>query len=189
MKHNLPAPSQAWGSDIDRRLAALESQVRLYDNKLSNSTDSLTALTQRVSANGVAQPFSFTEGRSTITLDGDFSNQLYTRQLDWGEAGSFMLVAISGFVTVRLRDSITPSSTMYMVYSQITGAEGYGYSVMVPVNGSTLGASISYTSLISYDERYNPSISISLSGLRTDEYLVSGSVTNTLQISVAGVRY
>lgn len=38
MKHNLPAPSQAWGSDIDRRLAALESQVRLYDNKLSNST-------------------------------------------------------------------------------------------------------------------------------------------------------
>mgnify|MGYP006972163907 CR=1 FL=1 len=189
MKHNLPAPSQAWGSDIDRRLAALESQVRLYDNKLSNSTDSLTALTQRVSANGVAQPFSFTEGRSAMTLDGDFSNLLYTRHLDWGEAGSFMLVAISGFVTVRLRDGITPSSTMYSIYARVTGEEGYGYSVMVPVNGSTLRATISYTTLLSYDEGYNPSININLSGLRTDNYLVSGSVTNTLQVSIAGVRY
>lgn len=189
MKHNLPAPSQAWGSDIDRRLAALESQVRLYDNKLSNSTDSLTALTQRVSANGVAQPFSFTEWRSTMTLDNDFSNQLYTRQLDWGEAGSFMLVTISGFVSVRLRDGITPSSTMYKIYTSVTGTEGYGNTVMVPIGGLTLGGSISYTTLIRYNERYNPSINISLGGLRTDNYLVSGAETNSLQVSVAGVRY
>lgn len=189
MKHNLPAPSQAWGSDIDRRLAALESQVRLYGNKLSNSTDSLTALTQRVSANGVAQPFSFFESRGGLILDGNFDNLIYTRQLDWGEAGSFMLVTISGFVTVRLRDGITPSSTMFNVYTHVTGTEGYGYAVMVPINGLTLGGTISYTSLIRSNEGYNPSINISLSGLRTDSYLVSGAETNILQVSVAGVRY
>ena len=87
MKHNLPTPSQAWGSDIDRRLANLESLVRVHDNKLTNSSDTLSALVQSNAANGVAQPFSFTETRTKLIYNPDqyyFGNTVYSRQLDWG---------------------------------------------------------------------------------------------------------
>ena len=57
MKHNLPQPSQAWGSDINRRIAYLENDVTLMKSKISNSYDAVTALNASRASNGVAQPF------------------------------------------------------------------------------------------------------------------------------------
>ena len=58
MKHNLPQPSQAWGTDVDRRIASLEAELRLLKSNFSNSVDSINALTNSRSTSGVAVPFS-----------------------------------------------------------------------------------------------------------------------------------
>lgn len=192
MKHNLPAPSQAWGSDIDRRLANLESLVRVHDNKLTNSSDTLSALVQSNAANGVAQPFSFIETRTKLIYNPDqyhFGNTVYSRQLDWGEAGSFMLVSVSGFITVRLQDNIASSTTMFRVYTTVNGSESYGSAIMVPIYSKSLGASISFTTLVDYNKTSNPYVTINIGGYNTDNYLVSGSDQSSIHVSVSGVRY
>nr|DAQ04560.1 MAG TPA: hypothetical protein [Caudoviricetes sp.]DAQ81342.1 MAG TPA: hypothetical protein [Caudoviricetes sp.] len=192
MKHNLPAPSQAWGSDIDRRLANLESLVRVHDNKLTNSSDTLSALVQSNAANGVAQPFNFTDTRSKLVFTDDTShvgNSVYTAQLDWGNAGSFMLVAVSGFISIRVKDNITPSSALFQAHVIVNGARIGGTTVFVPTYNKTLSAPLSLTTLINYNEVSNPYVTINVSGYNPDQYLVSASDQSGLQVSVSGVRY
>lgn len=192
MKHNLPSPSQAWGTDIDRRLANLESLVRVHDNKLTNSSDTLSALVQSNAANGVAQPFNFTDIRSKLVFTDDTShvgNSVYTAQLDWGNAGSYMLVAVSGFISIRVKDNITPSSTLFQAHVIVNGARIGGTTVFVPTYNKTLSAPLSLTTLINYNEVSNPYVAINVSGYNPDQYLVSASDQSSLQVSISGVRY
>ena len=192
MKHNLPSPSQAWGTDIDRRLANLESLVRVHDNKLTNSSDTLSALVQSNAANGVAQPFSFKEERSKLVYNPDnlhIGNSVYTQQLDWGGAGSFMLVSVSGLITVHLQNNISGSTDMFEVHTLVQGSSTYGTSIMVPTRNKTLSASLSFTTLIDYNETSNPYVTINIDGYNTDNYLVSGSERSYLRVSISGVRY
>lgn len=192
MKHNLPAPSQAWGSDIDRRLANLESLVRVHDNKLTNSSDAISALVQSNAANGVAQPFNFTDTRSKLVFTDDTShvgNSVYTAQLDWGNAGSFMLVAVSGFISIRVKDNISPSSVLFQAHVIVNGARIGGTTVFVPTYNKTLSAPLSLTTLINYNEVSNPYVTINVSGYNPDQYLVSASDQSGLQVSISGVRY
>ena len=192
MKHNLPSPSQAWGTDIDRRLSNLESLVRVHDNKLTNSSDTLSALVQSNAANGVAQPFSLTETRSRLVYNPDTKhsgNSVYTAQLDWGNAGSFMLVTVSGFITVRLQDNIAGSTEMFKVNTFVNGSKSYGTSMMVPTYGKSLSASISFTTLVDYNDTRNPYVAINIVGYNADNYLISAHEHSHLQVSVSGVRY
>lgn len=192
MKHNLPAPSQAWGSDIDRRLKTLESLVNVHDNKLNNSSDALNALVQNNAARGVAHPFSFTDNRSSLYFNQDdryYGNTIYSRQLDWGGSGSFMLVTVSGYITIPVQQNITPSSMLFKIYTYITGANSYGTAVMVPTSSKTLGATLSFTTLIEYTETSDPYLTIAISGADQNYYLVNGSSSSNLAVSVSGVRY
>lgn len=192
MKHNLPAPSQAWGSDIDRRLANLESLVNVHDNKLNNSSDTLNALVQSNAARGVAHPFSFTDNRSSLYFNQDdryYGNTIYSRQLDWGGSGSFMLVTVSGYITIPVQQNITPSSMLFKIYTYITGSNSYGTAVMVPTSSKSLGATLSFTTLIEYTETSNPYLTIAISGADQNYYLVNGSSSSNLAVSVSGVRY
>lgn len=192
MKHNLPAPSQAWGSDIDRRLKTLESLVNVHDNKLNNSSDTLNALVQNNAARGVAHPFSFTDNRSSLYFNQDdryYGNTIYSRQLDWGSSGSFMLVTVSGYITIPVQQNITPSSMLFKIYTYITGGNSYGTAVMVPTSSKTLGATLSFTTLIEYTETSNPYLTIAISGADQNYYLVNSSSSSNLAVSVSGVRY
>lgn len=192
MKHNLPTPSQAWGTDIDRRLANLESLVRVHDNKLTNSADTISSLVQSNAANGIAQPFSFTDFRSRLVFTNDTShvgNSVYSRHLDWGNAGSFMLVAVSGFISIRVKDNIAVSSSLFQAHTIVHGAGIGGTSVFVPTYNQTLSAHLSLTTLINYNEVSDPYVTINISGYNPDQYLVNASESSNLQVSVSGVRY
>lgn len=193
MKHNLPAPSQAWGSDIDRRLANLESAMRVQDNKLVNSADTLRSLVQNSTTNSGGQPFDITDTQAGLYFNDDpahSGSNVYTRQLSWADGGSHMLVIVSGFIEIRLQDSITPSTTLFKVHSAINGKGIIGTSVMVPTyGGHTLGATISGSTLIEYNKVHDPQVLISVAGYNPNNYLVNGSPTSSLTISISGVRY
>lgn len=189
MKHNLPTPSQAWGTDIDRRLASLESLVRTHDNKLTNSSDTLSALVQSNAANGIAQPFSFTGFKSKLVFTQNNSFPLYNQYLDWGNSGSFMIVSVSGFITIKAKDNIALSSGLFQADISVHGGGLYGTSILVPGYGQTLSASLAFTTLINYNDVSDPYVNITLHGYNPDQYLVSGSDASSLRVSVSGVRY
>ena len=106
MKHNLPTPSQAWGSDIDRRVAYLENDMTLMKSKVSNSYDAVSALTSTRAANGVAQPFYhelFIEQPGARPGIGAYED-LWTLPLDWGYSGSFMQLSITGYLYLPTKE-------------------------------------------------------------------------------------
>ena len=57
MKHNLPAPSQPWGNDINKRLASVENDLMLIRSTANNAAQSVTSLVSERATNGIAKPF------------------------------------------------------------------------------------------------------------------------------------
>lgn len=94
MRSNLPAPSQAWGNDIERRLAALESQQLLLSNNFNTTRGQVEGLTSARSVAGVAIPWFASQ---TVPQPNDGRNigertRVAMQFLDWKDRGNLMAV-------------------------------------------------------------------------------------------------
>lgn len=94
MRSNLPAPSQAWGNDIERRVASMESQLMLLSNNYSTTRGQVEGLTAARSVSGVAIPW---QAEQTVYNPNDGRGiaertRVITEFLDWKDRGNLMSV-------------------------------------------------------------------------------------------------
>lgn len=207
MKHNLPTPSQAWGSDIDRRVAYLENDMTLMKSKVSNSYDAVSALTSSRAANGVAQPFyqeMLVEQPGSNPGIGAYED-LWKAPLDWGNAGSFMQLSITGFLYIPVRPSsigeyIFPQAIVgvrdhlgrerklthipYVISGLATGRGGRGGTDLTMTTG------LSFTMVVDYDNFQYGHAFIGLQGSQQHpEYIDNHNSHAYVSVQFSGVRY
>ena len=133
MKHNLPAPSQAWGSDIDRRIALLESKINSHENKVYNTASSISTLTQQINFKKSSEGF-FT----SYFYDGINHNmEPHPYSIDWAEGKTTMLLTVAGFIrlcTTQMDDKFLGRT--YFKLSIDTQEGIWGYSLYIPQYGN-----------------------------------------------------
>ncbi|MBF0966884.1 hypothetical protein [uncultured Actinomyces sp.] len=202
MKHNLPTPSQAWGSDIDRRVAYLENDMTLMKSKVSNSYDAVSALTSTRAANGVAQPFYhelFIEQPGARPGIGAYED-LWTLPLDWGYSGSFMQLSITGYLylptkEIDLSNYTHPQAVVGVRDNQMRERKlvSHANSIFERQNNSTryaLSCSLSFTMVVDFDNFQYGYAFIGFQGLLGQPgYIDNYNGRAHLSVQLSGVRY
>lgn len=202
MKHNLPQPSQAWGSDIDRRVAYLENDMTLMKSKVSNSYDAVTALNASRAANGVAQPFYEEQLIMQPGIHdgiGGYEN-LWQTPLNWGNAGSFMQLSIAGYLYIPVRDINLSEYTQPQVRIGVRDnqnnerrLDSYVTSIVERVNNNTryaLSSGLSFTMVVDFDRFQYGSVFVGLQGMSgTPTYISNKDQRAHLFVQFSGVRY
>lgn len=202
MKHNLPTPSQAWGSDIDRRVAYLENDMTLMKSKVNNSYDTVSALTASRASNGVAQPFYhelFIEQPGVRPGIGAYED-LWTVPLDWGYSGSFMQLSITGYLYLPTReinlDNYTqPQAVVGVRDNQLRERKLVSHTnqLLERQNNKTqyaLSCSLSFTMVVDFDNFQYGNAFIGLQGLLGQpDYIDNYNGRAHLSVQLSGVRY
>lgn len=203
MKHNLPQPSQAWGSDVDRRIAYLENDMTLMKSKVGNSYDAVSALVASRASNGVAQPF-YQELRIDRPGPRDgigTYEDLWEVPLDWGRAGSFMQLSISGYIYLPLRDlnlsnysqprlsvGVRDSNRTYM-----RRLDSHANTIVERWNNQSqyaLSGSLSLSTVVDFDNFQYGSVFVGLEGLPSQpSYINNHNDRAYLSVQLSGVRY
>lgn len=202
MKHNLPQPSQAWGSDINRRIAYLENDMTLMKSKVSNSYDAVTALNASRASNGVAQPF---YEEHLIMQPGSHDGisgyeNLWQTHLDWGNAGSFMQLSIAGYLYIPVRDFdlseyVQPQVSIGVRDNQNNERrlDSYVTSIVERVNNSTryaLSSGLSFTMVVDFDRFQHGLVFVGIQGMSgAPKYINNKDSHAHLFIQFSGVRY
>lgn len=202
MKHNLPQPSQAWGTDVDRRIASLEAELRLLKSNFSNSVDSINALTNSRSTSGVAVPFNDSmiilhPGRSRGV--GTYED-LWYQSLPWGNSGSFMQLTLTGTLELVVgaelfRDNSRGPAVSVGVMDGSMGhtMRGYCYTSHRPFGQEgkfILDAIINYTTVIPFDKYYNGYMYLGVEGSASKPQLIyNWDDYSYLRMEITGVRY
>lgn len=202
MKHNLPQPSQAWGSSIDRRVAYLENDVTLMKSKVNNSYDAVSALTASRAANGVAQPFY--EEKIVYQPGGHDGiggyEDLWKVPLDWGNTGSFMQLSITGYMYMPLRDINLDNYTQPQVFIGVRDNQNierrlvsYANTIVERVNNNTryaLSSGLSFTMVVDFDRFQYGSAFVGIQGISgTPRYINNQDSRAYLSVQLSGVRY
>lgn len=191
MRHNLPTPSQAWGTDIDKRLASLESRLRLAENQLGNATASVSSLTSERAINGVAQPFVHRDYITNLVMPDSlvsYNSIIWSRPISWESAGSYMLVTVSGSVSIPLLSGAQVLPGDYELHTSISGAYGVS-SIMFVDRLKNLVGSFTYTMVINYSDNPNPVAQLSLKGAHITDNIASGHNNSNMSVNITGVRY
>lgn len=203
MKHNLPQPSQAWGSDVDRRIAYLENDMTLMKSKVGNSYDAVNALVASRATNGVAQPF-YQELRINRPGPRDgigTYEDLWEVPLDWGRAGSFMQLSISGYIYLPVRDlnlnnynqprlsvGVRDSHRTYM-----RRLDSHANTIVERWNNQShyaLSGSLSLSMVVDFDNFQYGSVFVGLEGLPDQpSYINNHNDRAYLSVQLSGVRY
>lgn len=202
MKHNLPQPSQAWGTDVDRRIASLEAELRLLKSNFSNSVDSINALTNNRSTSGVAVPFNDSmiilhPGRSRGV--GTYED-LWYQSLPWGDSGSFMQLTLTGTLELVVgaeffRDNSRGPAVCVGVMDGSMGhtMRNYCYTSYRPFGQEgkfILDAIINYTTVIPFDKYYNGYMYLGVEGSASKPQLIyNWDDYSYLRMEITGVRY
>lgn len=191
MRHNLPAPSQAWGTDIDKRIASLESRLRLAENQIGNTTNSVSSLTSERSINGVARPFVFTNTANNIVMpDSSVSSNtiIWSHPISWGDAGSYMMVTVSGEIYLPLNSDAQVLPGDYKLRASISGTYPTT-SIMIVDRYRNLIGSFNHTIVINYSTNTTPVAQLELSGGRIIDNIASGHNNSYVNVKITGVRY
>lgn len=202
MKHNLPQPSQAWGTDVDRRIASLEAELRLLKSNFSNSVDSINALTNNRSTSGVAVPFNDSRiilhpGRSRGV--GTYED-LWYQSLPWDDSGSFMQLTLTGTLELVVgaelfRDNSRGPAVYVGVMdgSMDHAMRNHCYTSYRPFGQEgkfILDAIINYTTVIPFDKYYNGYMYLGVKGLASKPQLIyNWDDYSYLRMEITGVRY
>lgn len=202
MKHNLPQPSQAWGSDIDRRVAYLENDVTLMKSKVNNSYDTVTALNASRAANGIARPFYHSY---LINKPGAYDGigeyeDLLSLPLEWEDAGSFMQVSITGYLYTPLRDLNLSNYNQPEVAVGVRDGDRHERKLVIAANTITerrnnaaqyaLSCGLSFTTVVDFNSFEYGSAFIGLHGLYGQpSYINNHNDRAYLSIQISGVRY
>ena len=203
MKHNLPQPSQAWGSDVDRRIAYLENDMTLMKSKVSNSYDAVSALTSSRAANGVAQPF-----YRELMIDRPGAHDgigvyedLWTEPLEWGNAGSFMQLSITGYLYIPLRELNLNSYTQPRAIVGVRDNNQMDMRRLVShvntfvervdnVSRYALSCGLSFTTVVDFDRFQYGHAFIGLEGLPGQPRYINNKDGHAyLSVQLSGVRY
>ena len=202
MKHNLPAPSQPWGNDINKRLASVENDLMLIRSTATNAAQSVTSLVADRATNGVAKPFYDEIGISSPGRGrGIGTNEdIWYRSIPWADSGLFMQLAISGYlkiplslklyagykypvtVSVGVRGGRTVDTRYLQCFLSYEPTGDEGRAMMV--------AHINYNTVINY-ENYKDGImviNVSNSSVHPD-WMYNWDPTASLSLQIAGVRY
>lgn len=184
MKHNLPAPSQAWGSDIDRRIGLLESKISSHENKVSNTASTLSTLAQQVNFNEPSKGF-FT---SYFYDDINHNMEPYPYSIDWAEGRTTMLLTVAGFIrlcTTQMDDKFL-GRTHFML--SIDTQEGIlGYRLYLPQYGNDQAfTDFSYTTILTRKVAPKPQVKFTVVG---NKKLLStkDSDISYIQANISGV--
>lgn len=203
MKHNLPQPSQAWGSDIDRRVAYLENDMTLMKSKVGNSYDAVNALVASRAANGVAQPF-YQELRIDRPGPRDgigTYEDLWEVPLDWGRAGSFMQLSISGYIYLPVRDLNLNSYSQPRLSVGVRDSnrtytrrlDSHANTIVERWNNQSqyaLSGSLSLSMVVDFDNFQYGSVFVGLEGLPGQpSYINNHNDRAYLSVQLSGVRY
>lgn len=202
MKHNLPQPSQAWGSDVDRRISYLENDMSLMKSKVTNSYDAVSGLVAARSANGVAQPFYhelFIEQPGARPGIGAYED-LWAVPLDWGHSGSFMQLSITGYLYLPVRDVNLdnynqPQAVVGVRDNQMRERKLaiHANTILERQNNATrfsLSCSLSFTMVVDYDNFQYGYAFIGLQGLLGQpNYIDNYNGRAHLAVQLSGVRY
>lgn len=195
MRHNLPTPSQAWGTDIDRRIAKLEDNMRRLENLAGNSSSTLNTLVSDKAINGVAQPFVINDHRTNLIVSSDsnsYDNLIWSYPLDWGVASSYMIVSLSGYVQLPISDNYGARTSDSVIRSGITGGINQGRnSVSIGmIDGYRMFiAPITSTTVVQYTDNINPTASVSISNSSLLNNVINGSDRSYITVTISGVRY
>lgn len=202
MKHNLPQPSQAWGTDVDRRIASLEAELKLLKSNFSNSVDSINALTNSRSNSGVAVPFSDSmiipqPGRSRGV--GTYED-LWYQSLPWGDSGSFMQVTLSGTLSLVVGAELFRADSKGPVVSVgvRTGSKSdwqrsYCFTSYRSIGREgvfMLDAVINYTTVVPFDKYYDGFLFVGVENPSSKPQLIyNWDDASYLYMEITGVRY
>lgn len=195
MRHNLPAPSQAWGTDIDRRVAKLEDNMRRLENLAGNSSSTLNTLVSDKAINGVAQPFVINDHRTNLIVSSDsnsYDNLIWSYPLDWGVSSSYMIVSLSGYVQLHVSDNYGAKISDSVIRSGITGgtSQGRNSASIGIIDGSRMFiAPITSTTVVQYTDNINPTASVSISNSSLLNNVINGSDRSYITVTISGVRY
>lgn len=203
MKHNLPQPSQAWGSDVDRRIAYLENDMTLMKSKVGNSYDAVSALVASRAANGVAQPF-YQELRIDRPGPRDgigTYEDLWEVPLDWGRAGSFMQLSISGYIYLPVRDLNLNNYSQPRLFVGVRNSnrtytrrlDSHANTIVERWNNQSqyaLSGSLSLSMVVDFDNFQYGSVFVGLEGLPNQpNYINNHNDRAYLSVQLSGVRY
>lgn len=202
MKHNLPQPSQAWGSDIDRRVAYLENDMTLMKSKVNNSYDTVAALNASRAANGIARPFYRTY---SINKPGEHDGiggyeDLLSVPLEWEGAGSFMQLSITGYLYTPLRDLNLSNYNQPEVAVGVRDGDRHERRLVIAANTITerqnnvtryaLSCGLSFTTVVDFNSFEYGSAFIGLYGLYGQpSYINNHNDRARLSVQISGVRY
>lgn len=203
MKHNLPQPSQAWGSDVDRRIAYLENDMTLMKSKVGNSYDAVSALVASRAANGVAQPF-YQELRIDRPGPRDgigTYEDLWEVPLDWGRAGSFMQLSVSGYIYLPVRDLNLSNYSQPRLSVGVRDSnrtytrrlDSHANTIVERWNNQSqyaLSGSLSLSMVVDFDNFQYGSVFVGLEGLPSQpSYINNHNDRAYLSVQLSGVRY
>ncbi len=202
MKHNLPQPSQAWGSSIDRRVAYLENDVTLMKSKVNNSYETITALNSSRAVNGIARPFYHTYHINKPGAHdgiGEYED-LLSLPLEWEGAGSFMQLTITGYLYTPLRELSLSNYNQPEAVVGVRDGDRHERKLVIAANTITerqnnvsqyaLSCSLSFTTVVDFNSFEQGSAFIGLRGLYGQpSYINNHNNRAYLSVQISGVRY
>ena len=202
MKHNLPAPSQPWGNDINKRLASVENDLMLIRSTANNAAASVTSLVSDRATNGIAKPFYDEVGISSpgrgrgVGVDED----IWYRSIPWADSGLFMQLAISGYLWIPLSLKLY-SGFRYPVDVSV-GVRGaraqdtrylrcfLSYEPTGDEGRAKMVAHINYNTVIDYEHYKDGIVVVNMSNSSAHpEWVYNWDPTALLSLQIAGVRY
>ena len=202
MKHNLPTPSQAWGNDINKRLASVENDLMLIRSTANNAAQSVTSLVSDRATNGVAKPFYDEVGVSSPGRGRGVgvNEDIWYRSIPWADSGLFMQLAISGYLRIPL------SLKLYSGYRYpvdvsvgVRGARAedtrylrcfLSYEPTGNESQAMMVAHINYNTVIDYEHYKDGIVVVNMSNSSVHpEWVYNWDSTAQLSLQIAGVRY
>lgn len=203
MKHNLPTPSQAWGNDINKRLASLENELMLLRSTANNAAQSVTSLVSERATSGIARPF-YDEVQTTSPGRGQgvgVNEDIWYQSFPWGDSGLFMQLSISGYMKMPLSLKLY-SGYKYPIVVRV-GVRGarnidtryvYCHLSYEPTgyeDKAMMVAHINYNTVIDYEHYKDGIVVVNMSNASTHPDWVYNWDTSMsmLSLQIAGVRY
>lgn len=202
MKHNLPAPSQPWGNDINKRLASVENDLMLIRSTANNAAQSVTSLVSDRATNGIAKPF---YDEVSISSPGrgrgvGINEDIWYRSIPWADSGLFMQLAISGYLRIPLNLKLY-SGYRYPVDVSV-GVRGaraqdtrylrcfLSYEPTGDEGRAMMVAHINYNTVIDYEHYKDGIVVVNMSNSSVHpEWAYNWDSTALLSLQIAGVRY
>lgn len=187
MRSNLPAPSQPWGNDIERRIKELERQVSSLSVAASTLNQAVSGSKSLITGTGTYTVSSSVRLNEATPGGIGAKTELLSIDLDWLSKGTTAQIISIGYFYAG-KDNPTgftaAMDTGLWMYLGVRGSNGVSKEERVPITSGVMLARNFFVAtntvalVADYANYSSATLTMSVEGIASHPHVVNTSVTN-----------